>query len=107
MVLQNARLTFPRHAPTPRKLCCTEASAFKRLALAVSRCWQDLRFPLLARASRHQYGTSRFMSVGDVQGLADWLAGLNFDVAAYWLASAIESPDQEDYVLLVPTCRAA
>lgn len=89
MVIPEARLKFFRRARALTALCADDASAPRRLALAVLWLWQEASFPFLTQLTRRPYGTSQFLADPAVIGFSCWLAEHeNFNVAAYWLATA-------------------
>lgn len=89
MVIPEARLKFFRRARALKALCAGDVTAPKRLVLAILWRWQEIKFPVLTQFARRPYGTSHFLVDPAVLDFAEWLAdNTNFNVAAYWLATA-------------------
>lgn len=91
MAIPEARSKFYRHVHSLRRLLEEDlaSKSVSRLILAITVAWQDASYPLLRKGVRRPSGTSRYALRPEVLQFAQWLAECkDFNVAAYWLASA-------------------
>lgn len=91
MAIPQARNKFRAHIKNLRQLITTKPNRKTASALirAVLVAWQEEIFPQLRDGVKRPYGTSSYLTERAVLDFSDWLKEFNdFNVAAYWLASA-------------------